>query len=302
MNYLVSAIIVIWLVAALFLLFALLVFTKNFKQSKQYEKIFFDSLKNESEEKAIKKGRDYILSLPFEEVHILGADEIPLYGKLYCPENGEGEKTVLLLHSFGSSGEIDFAKIFSFYREKNFNILIADERACGKSGGKYSSLGVAEGYDAVMWCSWLELRFGTGCEIFMHGIKEGALAAAFAGTRADLPKNVKGFIAQEPITNIYSFIEEKVKSSYGFLCGILMPIINMFCRLHIGFDLREFSLFDCIGKIKTDALFICKDQKDTFDNFKESFKILNLKDSVYSKNSQEEIEKNIAEFIGKSNG
>ena len=81
-----------------------------------------------------------------------------------------------------------------------------------------------------------------------------------------------------------------------------MPIINMFCRLHIGFDLREFSLFDCIGKIKTDALFICKDQKDTFDNFKESFKILNLKDSVYSKNSQEEIEKNIAEFIGKSNG
>ena len=56
MNYLVSAIIVIWLVAALFLLFALLVFTKNFKQSKQYEKIFFDSLKNESEEKAIKKG------------------------------------------------------------------------------------------------------------------------------------------------------------------------------------------------------------------------------------------------------
>ena len=103
MNYLVSAIIVIWLVAALFLLFALLVFTKNFKQSKQYEKIFFDSLKNESEEKAIKKGRDYILSLPFEEVRILGADEIPLYGKLYCPENGEGEKTVLLLHSFGSS-------------------------------------------------------------------------------------------------------------------------------------------------------------------------------------------------------
>ena len=117
-----------------------------------------------------------------------------------------------------------------------------------------------------------------------------------------MPKNVKGFIAQEPITNIYSFIEEKVKSSYGFLCGILMPIINMFCRLHIGFDLREFSLFDCIGKIKTDALFICKDQKDTFDKFKESFKILNLKDSVYSKNSQEEIEKNIAEFIGKLNG
>ncbi len=53
MNYLVSAIIVIWLVAALFLLFALLVFTKNFKQSKQYEKIFFDSFKNESEVKAI---------------------------------------------------------------------------------------------------------------------------------------------------------------------------------------------------------------------------------------------------------
>ena len=87
MNYLVSAIIVIWLVAALFLLFALLVFTKNFKQSKQYEKIFFDSLKNESEEKAIKKGRDYILSLPFEEVRILGADEkeIP---KRQSPDGG----------------------------------------------------------------------------------------------------------------------------------------------------------------------------------------------------------------------
>lgn len=301
MNYFVSAIIVVWLVAALFLLFTLVIFTKNFRQSKQLEKMFFDSLKNEIEAKDLKQKRDFILSLPCEKVSIFGADETPLFGKLYCPEDKDGERSVLLLHSLGANGELDFADIFSFYRQNNYNILLADERACGKSGGKYSSLGAAEGYDAVLWCSWLELRFGTGSDIFIHGCEEGALAAAFAGTRADLPQNVKGIILQNPITNIYNFTEEKVKNSYGFLYKILMPIINMFCRLHIGFDLRDFSLFDCVDKIKTDALFFYTSQIGIEENFKNKFKTIKLNESVYSKQSQKIIEENIAEFIGAEN-
>lgn len=305
MNYFISALIVIWLFAALFLLFSLLVFNKNFRQSKKFEDLFFQKLKNSGNEEfepEIKSGRDFILSLPFEEVRIWSADEFSLYGKLYTPDSGEGQKSVLLLHSFGKSGELDFAQCFAFYRDMGFNILIADERGCGKSGGKYSSLGVSEGYDAVLWCSWLELRFGTGSDVFIHGKQEGALAAAFACSRADLPQNVKGFISQNPIVNVYHLTEENVKNSYGFLSGILMPCINMFCKLHIGFDMRAYSLYDCLGKIKTASLFIDKDKNDILNKFKTGSKILILSKSEYCKESQKEIKKAIAEFINETNG
>ncbi|MCQ2479839.1 MAG: alpha/beta hydrolase [Clostridia bacterium] len=183
-------------------------------------------------------------------------------------KSGKGEKSVILCHGYKSAGQLDFSEAFKMYRDMNYNILMIDERACGKSQGKYTSMGIMESFDIVSWCKWLELCFGTETEIILHGVSAGAFASIAAAANPEIPINVKGIIAESVYPLIRDFVYNIAERNLAFLTKPAMPFINLFYKNHVGFDMRDFSLYTVSKSVKIPVLFIHseKDSKAPLKN------------------------------------
>lgn len=239
-----------------------LYFKKTFfrdKNSEITEENFYKNLKNHkcnSIEEKIKNNKNIFENAEHKTVNVLSIDDFRLSGKLYLNDDTESQKSVILCHGFKSSGEVDFCTAFKKYMESGFNVLIIDQRAHGNSDGQYSSMGIMESYDIVAWCKWLEMCFGTGSEIVVHGVDMGAFAAVAAGANPEMPQNVKCIIADSIYPLIHKVVSDKVKKNLSFLSKPAVVIMNAFFRNHIGFDMRDFSLFAIAKDVKIPVLFI----------------------------------------------
>lgn len=240
MKYFLAGLITLWLAASVYLFINLVIFFRFFgnKIKTADNKIFKD----------------------YERINIAAFDETILTGKLIVPENGDGEKSVVLFHSYGSSCEKDFQKEIEAYKGLGYNILLPDQRCHGKSQGKLSTRGVFESYDVSYWCNWLELRFSTGCPIVIHGKEMGAFAVMMASAGNDLPQNVTMAVCDSPYESIFGLFSSFAQEKYGMLSKIVIPVVNMFSRLYAGFDMREFSLKKLSKKAKLPILFINTDK------------------------------------------
>lgn len=130
-------------------------------------------------------------------------NNIPLHAELLEAENAVG--TVLLMHGYRGTGLSNFAAVFRFYHEHRYNIVVPDERACGKSGGSYVTLGVKESRDCKCWTEWIEKEYGQALPIFLDGISMGATTVLMA-TVLGLPENVRGVIADCGFTSPWEIV------------------------------------------------------------------------------------------------
>ncbi|MCQ2471815.1 MAG: alpha/beta hydrolase [Clostridia bacterium] len=249
----------------LFLIFFLLCFVafkKIFSREKsraKTEQNFYKRLKKHKGEtliKNIKNNSSAFEDAEYKEVAILSIDNYHLCGRLYMAKNGEGKKSVILCHGYRTSGTLDFGNAFKMYREMNYNILVIDERAYGKSQGKYTSMGIMESFDIICWCKWLELCFGTETDIILHGVSTGAFASVAAAANPEIPLNVKGIIAESAYPLIRDFVYKFAEKNLAFLTKPAIPFINLFYKNHVGFDMRDFSLYTVSKSVKIPVLFV----------------------------------------------
>ncbi|MGN1479578.1 MAG: alpha/beta hydrolase, partial [Acutalibacteraceae bacterium] len=246
MQIFLSVILTLAAVIVIFIIADFVIFKTTFGRVKSIKKIeekFYNNLSENSNKKyaqKIKSGKDKIIKLDYEEVEIMSYDEFSLSGKLYLSD-GAGDKTVLLCHGYKSCGEFDFSQVFFEYRKLGFNILMIDQRAHAKSGG-YCSLGVNESFDVLSWCRWLEMRFGTGCPITLHGVSMGAFSVLAASANSNLPKNVVRVVAESAYDSAVTVFTTSALRALGFLGKIFVAPVNMMCRFFAGFDMRDLSL------------------------------------------------------------
>lgn len=237
-------------------------FKKTFfrdKNSEITEKNFYKNLRNhkcKSIEEKVKNNINNFDSAEHKSVSVLAIDDYHLSGELYLSNNTKSQKSVILCHGFKSSGKLDFGAAFNKYSELDYNILIIDQRAHGKSSGNYSSMGIMESYDIVTWCKWLEMCFGTESEIIIHGVDMGAFAAVAAGANSEMPKNIKCIIADSVYPLIHKVVSDNVQKNLSFLSKPAVVFMNLFFRNHIGFDMRDFSLYTIAKDVNIPVLFI----------------------------------------------
>lgn len=270
----ISVLVTVLILFLVFILFCFFGFKKIFSREKNREKTernFYKKLekhKGETLIKNIKNNSSAFEDAEYKEVAILSIDNYHLCGRLYMAKNGKGEKSVILCHGYKTSGPIDFCNAFQMYRDMNFNILLIDERASGKSQGKYTSMGIMESFDIVGWCRWLELCFGTETEIIIHGVSTGAFAAIAAAVNPEMPINIKGIIAESVYPLIRDTVYNIAEKNLAFLTKPAMPFINLFYKNHVGFDMRDFSLYTISKSVKIPVLFIhsAKDSVAPFKN------------------------------------
>jgi alpha-beta hydrolase superfamily lysophospholipase len=105
-----------------------------------------------------------------EEARFTTADGIALHGWLLPGE--PGRPALVLCHGYQRCMEEPFALAVEL-RERGFSVLLFDFRGCGRSGGRYTTIGHDEKHDLLAAVRWLRGRLGEGAPIGALGISMG---------------------------------------------------------------------------------------------------------------------------------
>lgn len=224
----------------------------------------------------MKAHRKWLNQQPMEEVYIKSFDGLSLYGRLYIPEDlseEENPKTIILcVHGYQTDGPTDFAPFAPFYKKNHFIYCLIDHRAHGKSEGKYIGLSYQEKFDVLKWANFLVKRFGSDCQIYLHGVSMGGSTVLSCCDQETLPPQVKGIISDCAFSNGWT---ESTLISKNFLHLPPFPLLYVFngiCKKRAGYDIRDISPIDAVAASKVPILFIHGD-RDRFVPTKMSYQL-----------------------------
>ncbi|MBE6600508.1 MAG: alpha/beta hydrolase [Ruminococcaceae bacterium] len=227
------------------------------REDKNLDPAFFRSLEKQGmnrEIEMIHAGRDYVRSLPYEDVYTPSHDGLSLRARYF--KNGDGKQVLILVHGYKSRGDHDFSCAFEPYKNRGIDILLVDQRSHGKSEGKYICFGTKERFDVIRWCEFIIARNGEGVKIILDGISMGATTVLLAAGLPELPKNVVGVIADCGFTSARSEVAYVAKRDYHLPSFPAVNLMDLMCRLFAGFSLSEVSTVDAVKSIKVPVVFV----------------------------------------------
>ena len=171
-----------------------------------------------------------------------------------------GNKKAVIIVPGRSEGLIYSYYFASPYAESGYNVLCIDQRAHGKSDGKYNSVGFKEHRDLMEWARMLREQLGMQ-EIVLHGICIGASCCMFAST-AEKGEELFDRIVVE---GMYPCFYESLKNhAIRFRQPLFptMPLLTLFMKLHTGADIR-IGPQNVIGQLNKPLLMI-HSKEDTY--------------------------------------
>ena len=211
-------------------------------QSEQYDPIRED----------MKRLREEMQKLSFEDVTVRARDGKLLYGRYHHVR--DGAPVEIMVHGYRSFSLCDFSGGHQLAVEDGFNTLLVDQRAHGKSEGRAISFGLVERYDVLDWIQYVIERFGEDTPIVLCGISMGA-ATVLMASGLELPKNVKGVIADCPYSSPRDIIQ-KVCADRGLPPRLTYPFIRLGARLYGGFSLTDEGAVSAVSHAQVPILLI----------------------------------------------
>ncbi|MCF0137316.1 MAG: alpha/beta hydrolase [Oscillospiraceae bacterium] len=199
----------------------------------------------------IHNGIDRIRRLPWEDVFINSGDGLRLRGRLLY---GEGRDGVILVHGYRSSGEIDFAGIVDYYRERGFGILLVDQRAHGQSGGDMICFGVREQEDVRRWSELAASRLGG--RLWVHGVSMGA-ATTLLAAEAGFPVPVSGLVVDSCYPSPRDVLAYQMSKQYRLPHFPFVPIGSLAGMCIAGRGFVSCSTARASANAKEPILFVC---------------------------------------------
>ncbi len=188
---------------------------------------------------------------PHREVSITSFDGLKLYGNYY--EYESGAPIELMFHGYRGSAERDLCggiqRCFALKR----NVLIVDQRGCGKSEGNVITFGINESRDCLSWIDFLIKQFGPNVKILLTGISMGAATVMITAGK-DLPPNVVGLLADCGYTSARAIIK-KVIRQLKLPADLLYPFVKLGARLYGGFRLEETSPVEAMRRCRLPIIF-----------------------------------------------
>lgn len=170
-----------------------------------------------------------------QDIWTHSCDGLKLHAFWVPADNPRG--TVIFAHGYRSSPLLDFGLAFSYYHERGINLLIPDQRAHGKSEGRFITFGVKESCDFRSWIMYHNEHFGS-FSILLSGLSMGASTVLYLANH-ELPENVKGIIADCGFTAPHEVLS-CVFRDVTHLCALPSIVVAEFCaRCFAGFSLWE---------------------------------------------------------------
>lgn len=191
------------------------------------------------------QGKAWLEKQRLEPVETESDDELKLRGVFLRRKDPRG--TVLLLHGCRSSWKLDCSGYARFFYERGWQILMADQRAHGASGGRRCTYGVWERYDVRGWTNYLAMRFGDGHRIFVYGFGMGG-TAALSASALELYGDVRGVIAEGAYTTPWDVLQAYLERQLHLPAAPLLWLLNLFTGLLEGFGLRDQNAADAAAE------------------------------------------------------
>lgn len=221
---------------------------------------------------ALEAGKAAIRALPREDVFIDAEKGVRLHAALFHNPVPNG-RAVLLAHGYKSFGAHDYCTAVGFYLKHGYDILLIDERAHGKSGGRTITFGMKERYDIAAWCRYLCTQYPAPAKIVLHGISMGASSVMLASGLSDPPQGMIGIVADCGFTCAKSELIHVLRSSFHLPPFPLIPAVNFWCRLLGRFDIGGASTLDAMRRLRVPILLIHGEAdhfvppENTFENY-----------------------------------
>lgn len=189
---------------------------------------------------------------PCEFVTIQSHDGLILSGRYYHTRNGA--PLDIAFHGYRSSCLTDFSGGSGMSLGMGHNLLLVDQRAHGKSGGRTIGFGIQERHDCLRWTEYAVDRFGPEVQIMLYGISMGA-ATVLMASGLDLPENVKGIVADCPYSSVKDIIC-RVGKKMGLPGWLTWPLVRIGAKVYGGFDIAETDAVEAVKAAKVPILII----------------------------------------------
>jgi len=221
------------------------------KQSPSAEKIKY----------VLDMAREELKSKVSETVQITSHDGLKLVGHVYPAD--APKRVLICMHGWRSSWDHDFAVISAFLHDGlNSTLVFPEQRGQGESEGDFISFGILERHDCLEWIKYAKERYGEDVPVYLMGISMGATTVLMA-TGADLPKCVKGVIADCGFTSPGAIMSHVVKNNLKINEKLTYPLVNKRINKVANLNIEEHSATKALECCQVPVLFI-HGSSDTF--------------------------------------
>lgn len=200
----------------------------------------------------IMAGDQFLREHNAQDLQITSHDGLRLCAAYVPAENPKG--TIILAHGYRSCKLVDFGLVFDYYHNMGMNIIVPDQRAHGKSQGRFITFGVKESRDMQDWIAYHNANL-CACPVFLSGLSMGASTMLYLAD-ADLPHNVRGIIADCGFTSPKEIISCVYRRTVHLPAAVSLWAAELFARLFAGFSLYEKDTRKALQNAKLPVLLV----------------------------------------------
>ncbi len=135
-----------------------------------------------------------------------------------------------------------------------YNILAIDNRGCGKSEGKYTTLGWSEHYDLISWVNYLT-NVDPASKIALFGVSIGANAIMNA-VGDYLPNNVVCAVEEGGFSDMKEVLRQGITKAMKADGKLVIPGINLLLKQILHFSIDDVNTARQLQQANIPMLFI----------------------------------------------
>ena len=179
----------------------------------------------------IAEAREWLKAKPHSEVSVLSRDGLTLRGD--CYDQGK-ERTAILFHGIGAELYTNLSAHARFLYKSGFNVILACHRAHGRSGGRWTTIGLREQYDVLSWAKRAE-ELGAK-EILLYGVSMGGASVSFASDKLE-GTAVRAIVVDSGFYSVYEQMRRDAKKNH--IPGLMIPAQCFLARLLLRVNIKS---------------------------------------------------------------
>lgn len=201
------------------------------KDNKKIINIIHNNAKSSRTKDDEDKTKDYLKDYKLEDVYVKSFDNLKLHGTFIKSKNEK--RVIVCAHGYRSDAMQDFCYMIPFLLSNNSSLLLIDERASGKSEGRYISFGANEKRDVAVFARYISKSHDN---IYLYGISLGG-ATVLMSLGENVP-NVSGVIDDCGYESVERLFKDLCGRWFKMPYKPLMALVNFYAIVFGGFNLK----------------------------------------------------------------